>query len=129
MTGRKIARIDMEREIPVSAVDITGFPMPAVPTDDVALAAPIVVLMAAAVPPPAMMANTQVITGSKSVMVETIINVPAIVANGMAIVSNRLSINGMKYPKISTRVAAPNVAKATGLDSHCQESLSSQSPK
>lgn len=94
-TGRKIDRMDIANEIPVSAVEITGLPIPAVLTDEVALAAPIPVLMAAAVPPPAIIAKAHVTTGSNSANVDTIITVPAKVANGIAIVSSKLSIKGM----------------------------------
>ena len=84
----------MTMDVPVSTVETIGFPKPAVETDDVNRVAPEAVLMAAAVPPPAMIANAQVTTGLKSATVETMTAVPAMVANGIAMVSKRLSING-----------------------------------
>lgn len=92
--GRKIETIDITTEVPVSMVDTMGLPIPAVDTEDVNLVAPAELFMAAAVPPPAMIASPHVITGFKSATVDTITAVPAMVANGMAIVSNALSIKG-----------------------------------
>ena len=90
--GKKIEIIDMTMEVPVSIVETTGFAIPPV----VAVEANLVVLevpaTAAAVPPPAIMAKDQVITGLKSATVESIIAVPANAANGIAILSNKLSI-------------------------------------
>lgn len=93
--GRNMEKMEMINEAPVSTVEINGFPNPAVETVEVTLDAPAVLLMAAAVPPPAIMANAQVTTGFKSTTVETITAVPAMVANGIAIVSSKLSTNGI----------------------------------
>jgi len=87
--------IDMSVEIPVSTVVSTGFANPAVVVLEVSLAADAFPLIAAAVPPPAIIANAQVIMGSKSVIVATITAVPAKVANGKAIVSSALSNHGI----------------------------------
>ena len=86
---------DMIIEVPVSTVVTSGFPKPAVETEEATLVAPDVLLMAAAVPPPAMIANAQVTTGLKSATVDTITAVPAMVARGIAIESNRLSTKGI----------------------------------
>jgi len=110
-TGKIIDTNDIKMEVPVSTVDITGFPIPPVVTVDVSLAALEVPAIAAAVPPPAMMANAQVISGLKSATVDNIIMVPAKAANGTAILSNKLSTYGIKYAKISTMVATPNIKK------------------
>ena len=91
-TGRTIEMIDNNTEVPVSTVDITGFPMPPVVTVDVSRVALDVPAMAAAVPPPAIMAKAQVISGLKPTSVETMINVPANAAKGTAILSNKLSM-------------------------------------
>ena len=88
-------RIDITKEVPVSIVETKGFAKPAVDTDEVKRVALEALLITAAVPPPAIIANDHVITGLKSANVETITAVPARVAKGMAIVSNKLSINGI----------------------------------
>lgn len=95
-TGRNIERIDITSEVPVSTTEITGFAIPAVETVDVSRVAPEAPEMAAAVPPPAIIAKAHVISGLRSATVETMTAVPAIAAKGIAIESNRLSINGMK---------------------------------
>ena len=94
-TGRKIVTIDVIKAVPVSIVDTTGFPIPAVVAVDanrVALEAPEI---AAAVPPPAIIAKAQVTSGLKSATVDTITAVPAIAAKGTATESNKLSIYGI----------------------------------
>lgn len=88
-------KIDMMMDDPVSTVETTGFPIPAVETDECNRVAPEAVLIAAAVPPPAIIAKAHVITGLKSVTVETITAVPAIVAKGIAMVSSKLSTKGI----------------------------------
>ena len=93
--GKNIEKTVMTEDVAVSTVDTNGFPNPAVETDEESRVAPEAVLIAAAAPPPAMIAKAHVITGLKSTTVETIIAVPAIVANGMAMVSSKLSTNGM----------------------------------
>lgn len=93
--GKKIEIIDITIEVPVSIVDTIGFPKPAVDTVDPKRVALAELLTAAAVPPPAIIANAQVITGLKSATVDTITAVPAMVANGIAILSNKLSTTGM----------------------------------
>ena len=93
--GRKIEIIDKKTEVPVSMVETTGFPIPAVVDVDANLVADVVPAMAAAVPPPAIIAKAQVNTGLKSIAVETIIAVPAMAAKGIAMVSKRLSTKGI----------------------------------
>lgn len=95
ITGRKIETIAITIDDPVSTVETIGLPIPAVDTDDVSRVAPDALFMTAAVPPPAIIAKAHVITGLKSATVETITAVPAIVASGIAIVSSKLSINGI----------------------------------
>lgn len=82
-------------EVPVSTVVKTGFAIPPVVVLEVSLTAEVFPFMAAAVPPPAIIAKAQVITGLKSVTVATITAVPAKVASGKAMVSSKLSIQGM----------------------------------
>lgn len=94
--GRKIDTTDVTRAVPVSTVETTGLATPAVVAVDASLVAPDVPEITAAVPPPAMIANAQVTSGLKSATVDTITAVPAIAANGTAIVSNKLSMYGMK---------------------------------
>ena len=127
------ARIGMNKDtkvitidVPVSMVETNGLAIPPVVAVDAKRVAPELPAMAAAVPPPAIMAKAQVIAGLKSATVETITAVPAIVANGMAMESRILSIYGIKYPKISTSVATPNVMTAVRLPIHSHDSLSSQ---
>lgn len=122
-TGIKIEKTDITIDVPVSTVEITGFAIPAVVADDAKRVVLVEPFIAAAVPPPAIIANAQVIAGSKSLTVATITAVPAIAAKGTAIVSNKLSKNGIKYAKISTIVAAPKVTIATELPTHCQLSF------
>lgn len=82
-------------DVAVSTVVTNGFPTPAVETDEDRRVTPEADFMTAAVPPPAIIANAHVIIGLKSTTVETITAVPAMVANGMAIVSSKLSTKGM----------------------------------
>lgn len=124
--GKKIEKEDRATEMTVSKVDTTGFPIPAVAAVDVNREAPATLLMVAAVPPPAIIANAHVITGLKSASVDTITAVPAKVANGMAIVSNKLSTNGIKYPKISIMVATPKMITAVRLPNQSHEGFNSQ---
>jgi hypothetical protein len=127
--GRKIEMTDMTIEVPVSMVETKGFAIPPV----VAVEANRVVLelpaTAAAVPPPAIIAKDQVTTGLKSAIVESMMAVPAKAASGTAILSNKLSIYGIKYATISTKVAAPKVMRAPVLPIHSQDSLSCQTSK
>ncbi len=124
--GKKIEKKDMMTEVTVSMVDTTGFPNPAVAAVDVNREAPATLLIVAAVPPPAIIASAHVITGLKSARVDTITAVPATVANGMAMVSNKLSTKGMKYPKISIMVATPKMITAGRLPSQSHEEFRSQ---
>lgn len=91
-TGKKIEITDMIMDDPVSTVAITGLPIPAVDTVEASLVTLEVLEMSAAVPPPAIIAKAQVISGLISTIVDAIIIVPAIVAKGTAILSNKLSI-------------------------------------
>ncbi len=94
-TGMKIDRADIIIDVPVSTVDTTGLANPPVVAVDVNLVAPDAPFIATAVPPPAIMAMAQVTTGLRSAAVDTITAVPAIAANGTAMVSNKLSIYGI----------------------------------
>ena len=90
--GKKIDTIEVTTAVPVSTVEITGFPIPAVVAVDANRVASEAPEIAAAVPPPAIIAKAHVISGLKLATVETITAVPAIAAKGTAIVSNKLSI-------------------------------------
>ena len=94
-TGRKMDSALIPIAVPVSAVETTGFPIPAVFTEEANRVTVVIPCMAEAVPPPAIKANIQVIIGLISTKVEAITTVPAIAAKGVAIVSNKLSINGI----------------------------------
>lgn len=87
---------DITNDVPVSSMATTGLAIPPVVTVDANRVVLEVPATAAAVPPPAIMANDHVITGLKSATVESIIAVPARAAKGTAIVSNKLSIYGIK---------------------------------
>ncbi len=89
--GKNIENTAIIIDIPVSNEDTTGFAKPPVVAVDVILVTPVVLAIEAAVPPPAIMAKAQVITGLKSVTVETITAVPATAAKGIAIESSKLS--------------------------------------
>lgn len=93
--GKNIDTMDITIDVPVSIVDTTGFPKPAVETVEPNRVALAVLFTAAAVPPPAIIAKAQVITGLRSATVETITAVPAMVASGIAMVSRALSTTGM----------------------------------
>ena len=93
--GKNIETIDITMENPVSIEETTGFPNPAVETVEPNRVTLAELFTAAAVPPPAIIAKAQVINGLKSASVDTITAVPAMVANGIAIVSKRLSITGI----------------------------------
>src|SRR5690606_10941815 len=93
--GIKIEANDITTAAPVSTVETTGFPRPAVLTEDVKRVPAEALLIALAVPLPAMMAKDQAIMGERSAMVETITAVPAIAAKGTAILSSILSIKGI----------------------------------
>lgn len=93
--GIKIEIMDITIEVPVSMVETTGFPIPAVDTVEPNRVTLAELFTAAAVPPPAIMASAQVITGLKSATVDTITAVPAIVASGIDKVSKALSIKGI----------------------------------
>lgn len=93
--GKKMEKADITTEEPVSTVEIIGFATPAVVAVEVKRAEAVVPFIALAVPPPAIIAKAQVITGDKSATVETITAVPAIAANGIAMVSSKLSNQGM----------------------------------
>ena len=86
---------DISVEVPVSTVAITGFATPAVVVVDVSRNAEVFPFIAAAVPPPAIIAKVQLIAGLISPNVAIITAVPATAANGIAIVSNKLSNQGM----------------------------------
>lgn len=93
--GRNIANELNVIAVPVSAVDTTGFATPAVFTDEARRVVVVKLCVANAVPPPAIMAKIVVIVGSTSTKVEAMTTKPATVAKGIAIVSNKLSTNGM----------------------------------
>lgn len=120
---------DIIKAVPVSTVETIGLPIPPVVTVEVNLAALEVPDIAAAVPPPAMIASAQVISGLKFTTVDNIITVPANAANGTAILSNKLSIYGMKYANISTKVATPKMINADKLPIQCQDSFKSKTLK
>lgn len=129
MGGAKIEAVETAAAVPVSMVETTGFARPAVVKLEANRPVALAPFMAVAVPPPAIMAKDQVTTGSKSTMVDTITAVPAIPANGMAKLSKALSTHGIKYPKISTKVATPKTSNAGKPPIHCQLSFSSQTPE
>ena len=95
-SGANIDAAETTIAVPVSTVDTMGFATPPVVAVEVNLPAAFAPLIADAVPPPAMMAKDQVTTGSKSAIVDTITAVPAMAANGRAILSKALSTQGIK---------------------------------
>lgn len=127
--GANIDAAETTTAVPVSTVANTGFATPPVVTEDANRPVAPADLIAVAVPPPAIIAKDHVMTGSKSATVETMTAVPAMAAKGTAILSNKLSNHGMKYAKISNKVALPNVITATKLPIHSQLSFNSQTPK
>lgn len=93
--GKKMETMEIMIEVTVSKVEIMGFANPAVEIVEVTLVAPAALFIVAAVPPPAIIASAHVTIGLKSAIVDTITAVPATVANGMAMASNKLSTSGM----------------------------------
>src|SRR5690606_28397128 len=93
--GRKIEAKDITTAPPVSTVETTGFPSPAVLTEEVNRVPALALFTILAVPPPAIMAKAQVIIGERSAMVETITAVPAMADSGMAISSKALATKGI----------------------------------
>ena len=93
--GKNIVTIDITKAVPVSMVDTTGLPVPAVVAVEAKRVAPKTPEIAAAVPPPAIIANVQVISGLILTTVDTITAVPAIAARGTATASSKLSMKGM----------------------------------
>jgi hypothetical protein len=87
--GIKIANKDIPIDVPVSTVDTNGLANPAVVPVEASRVVEVEVLMAVAVPPPAIIAKAQVMEGSKLATVDTITAVPAMVAKGMVITSNK----------------------------------------
>ncbi len=83
-------------DVPDSTVATMGLAIPPVVAVEANRVVLVEALMAVAVPPPAIIANDQVTTGSTSAMVESITAVPAMAANGTAIVSSKLSSHGIK---------------------------------
>lgn len=129
MGGAKMDAVETATAVPVSIVDTTGFAKPPVVEEDANRPVALAPFIAVAVPPPAIMARDHVTTGSRSTTVDTITAVPATPAKGMAKLSKALSTHGMKYPKISTKVATPKTINAGKPPIHCQLSFSSQTPK
>ena len=81
--------------LPVSTAETIGLARPPIVVAQANPVRPELPITALAVTPPTILANALVIAGLKSATVDTITAVPAIVASGMAIASNRLSIQGM----------------------------------
>lgn len=94
--GAKIDAIETTTAVPVSTVEISGFARPPVVPVEANLPVADAPLIAVAVPPPAIIANDHVTKGSKLAAVATITAVPAIAAKGIAILSKRLSTQGIK---------------------------------
>ena len=94
--GINMDKMETTMEVPVSTTEITGFAIPAVAAVEANLVVLVEPFIVAAVPPPAIIANAQVIVGSKSLTIDTITIVPATAANGIATVSNKLSNQGIK---------------------------------
>ena len=93
--GINIAKTLITIEDPVSTVETIGFAMPPVVAVEANRAEELEAFIAVAVPPPAIMAKDQVIIGDKFMEVDTITAVPAMAAIGMAMVSNKLSTQGI----------------------------------
>ena len=96
MTGRKIEVIPRIPDAAVSVVETTKLPAPPVVAVDASRVPAELPLTAAAVPPPAMMASPHCITSELTSPKDSAMsNVPAIPANGTAMVSKMLSTQGM----------------------------------
>ena len=96
ITGATRANTDITIEVPDSTVETIGLATPPVVAVEASLAELVEDLIAVAVPPPAIIAKDQVTTGSRSAIVDNITAVPAMAAKGTAMVSNKLSNQGIK---------------------------------
>lgn len=94
--GAKIEAAVTATAVPVSTVETMGLATPPVVAVEVNLVAAPAPFIAVAVPPPAIIANDQVTIGSNPATVLTITAVPAMAAKGTAILSKRLSTQGIK---------------------------------
>ncbi len=94
-TGRKTARIESPKEEPASTVEIAGFPAPPVVVVEVkrVILVPVCTIPAALLP--AIIAKDHFAKGGNPLTTATIKIAPAINAAGVAIVSSRLSNQGM----------------------------------
>lgn len=95
-TGATNAKTDIAIELTNSMAETIGLAIPPVVIEDVNRVVLVDDFMAVAVPPPAIIANDHLINGSKSAIVDNITAVPAMAANGMARLSNKLSSHEIK---------------------------------
>jgi len=94
--GKTTEAVDTTTAVPVSTAETAGLARPPVVPVETNLPVAEAPFIAVAVPPPAIIAKDHVTTGSKLAMVETITAVPAIAAKGTAILSSKLSTQGIK---------------------------------
>jgi len=93
--GARMAMIDIVIEPPSSIVASNGLARPPVPAVDAPRANTVVPWTSPAIPPPAMIARVHFKNGLVFVTIEAVIIVPATIAAGEAIVSNRWSTHGI----------------------------------
>ena len=94
-TGSRIASKDNPNDEPASTVDTTGFANPPVVVVETNLVIVVPLWTIPAAPLPAIIANAHFANGGKPLTTATIRIAPAINAAGIAIVSSRLSNQGI----------------------------------
>lgn len=102
----------MKIEAKNSMIDTIGFAKPPVVPVDKALVATVPICIVPEEPPPAMVARVHFRAGSTSPITAADIIVPAITAEGVAMVSSRLSSHGIRYARTSKITAALRIPHA-----------------
>lgn len=95
MAGIMIANTAVIREPASSMLATTTLPMPPVAREDFTLSTVVIPCIIPAVPPPAMIASIHRNDGDRSVTTDAAAIVPAMIETGEAIVSSRLSSQGV----------------------------------
>ena len=118
VTGKSIEKIESRIEKINSIPEIKGLPSPPWKTEDIDLALTDRNWKSAAIKPPIINDNINLKKGSIPVITENERIVPAIIENGVVIVSSMLSTQGLKYPATSIKVAKANNITACIDDNH-----------
>ncbi|WDV45488.1 hypothetical protein PV797_18500 [Clostridiaceae bacterium M8S5] len=107
--GKRIASIDISKEAISSKIENTKFPKPTVTVDKKPLIKAVETCIKAGTKPPAITDILHFNIGGKPSTKEDIITIPEMIAIGVAIKSRALSIHGIKYAEISSKVATNKI--------------------